>query len=436
VISGQVLLVTALLLAGGAREGVAQDSAAARQRALERAAERAAEAAVAARQAGNAVRAESLTSEAARHATEAARHALEAAGIGENARQRAREALQGVADGTRSELLAKDWALLGDDPQGVELPDFDEAHKGDRAVPAGETVRGTIATAGGNLDVFGRVVGDAVAVHGDVILHPGSVVDGNALAVAGEVRFAGGTLTGEARTLSAAASDAAVGEPRSAVATTWGALRLALGWAAMIGVLGIAVLIFAEQHLDGVHATLQRRFWRSFWVGALGQVALLPVLVLVIAALAVTIVGILVIPLAAAAYVLAVAGLVALGFLAVARVVGASVRAPRGGERYVALRSLTWGLTVFSVLWLLAAAFTAVPVASTVLRLCAAALTWAAMTAGFGAALISRAGTRPAGSLTPAPAEELAWQTPTPVTGVAAARRPTPSAPPPPVRPR
>ena len=53
-----------------------------------------------------------------------------------------------------------------------------------------------------------------------------------------------------------------------------------------------------------------------------------------------------------------------------------------------------------------------------------------AVTAGFGAVLISRAGTRrtvpPQAPV--APLDDMSWQTPTPVSGVAAARRPTPVA--------
>jgi hypothetical protein len=62
-------------------------------------------------------------------------------------------------------------------------------------------------------------------------------------------------------------------------------------------------------------------------------------------------------------------------------------------------------------------------VVATVFRAAALAATWAAMTLGLGAAILSRAGThrRVAGA---ARAVELAaWQTPTPVAGVVAARR-------------
>jgi hypothetical protein len=67
--------------------------------------------------------------------------------------------------------------------------------------------------------------------------------------------------------------------------------------------------------------------------------------------------------------------------------------------------------------------------AGLLVRSAAVALTWVAVTAGFGAALRSRAGTRVGRPLATATAGAgspvAAWQTPTPIAGVVAARRPT-----------
>jgi hypothetical protein len=124
---------------------------------------------------------------------------------------------------------------------------------------------------------------------------------------------------------------------------------------------------------------------------------------------------------------------VTLGFLAVARLTGGiwsrqgSAASPRGTN----LRALFIGLVIYMGLWMLAALFSWQPVAGAILRGIALAMTWVAATVGLGAALISRAGTQRPGAARgsagsarrPAP-EDLAWQTPTPVTGVTAARRP------------
>jgi hypothetical protein len=227
-----------------------------------------------------------------------------------------------------------------------------------------------------------------------------------------------------------------VGETTAAAASplakTWRALRLVLGWAAMVGVLGLGVLIFAERNLDGVVATVVRDFSKSFWTGLIGQLAIIPVMLLGVIALAITILGIPLIPVAVAAYMLAISGLTALGFLGVAQVAGASVRqrtARISSERSTALRALVTGLTLFFIPWLLAALFAWAPIVGPGLRILAVIVSWVAATAGLGAALRSRAGTRavsaPAEVLLPP--DDFTWQTPTPVAGVVAARRPTPT---------
>jgi len=195
--------------------------------------------------------------------------------------------------------------------------------------------------------------------------------------------------------------------------------------------MAIGVLLFAGDYLDGVVDSLEGRFGRSFWAGIATQLALAPVLCLLVVALAVTILGVLLIPFAIVAFVLAVAGLITLGFLAIARITGESV-APAASKRYsargAALRALVVGVSIYMGLWVLASAFAWAPVVETVIRGVAVAITWVATTAGLGAAVISRGGTkRSAPTASFAAVNDIPWQTPTPVTGVVAARRPTPS---------
>jgi hypothetical protein len=149
-----------------------------------------------------------------------------------------------------------------------------------------------------------------------------------------------------------------------------------------------------------------------------------------VVALAITVLGALLIPFAIVAYVIAAAGLVTLGFLAVARLTGGAITSDRGttSRRGVNLRALISGLAIFLGIWMVAALFTWSPVAGAAFRAIGIAVTWVAATVGLGAALSSRAGTqRPgAGSKSRTTStDEFAWQTPTPVTGVAAATRRT-----------
>jgi hypothetical protein len=82
------------------------------------------------------------------------------------------------------------------------------------------------------------------------------------------------------------------------------------------------------------------------------------------------------------------------------------------------------GIAIFFALWLVAALLGWAPLAASVVRAAALAATWAALTLGLGAAILSRAGTHRRVASGKRPIELAAWQTPTPITGVIAARRP------------
>jgi hypothetical protein len=212
---------------------------------------------------------------------------------------------------------------------------------------------------------------------------------------------------------------------RTPAQNTLDATRLVAGTFAVLLVIAVGVLLFAGHNLDEVVATLGQRFGRAFWVGLLGQLMILPGLVLLVVALAVSLIGILLIPFAIVAYAIAVAGLLTLGFLAVARLVGGALRrADDTSNRTYAIGALAIGLCLFFALWMVAALLTWAPLAASVVRAAALAATWAAMTLGLGSAILSRAGTHRQVAGGRRPVELAAWQTPTPVTGVVAARRP------------
>ncbi len=319
------------------------------------------------------------------------------------------------------------------DPEAVPIPATAQVAMGGKTVPAGTEVPGPVAVAGGPLHVFGTVNGDAIAVGSDVIVHPGGRVTGNAVSALGAVTLLGGSVNGEIRQLGGAlgAIPKPVAEADTPARSTRHALALSSSWLIILVLMAIGVLLFAGDYLDGVVDSLEGRFGRSFWAGVATQFALAPVLALLIVALAVTILGILLIPFAIVAFVLAVAGLITLGFLAIARITGESV-APAASKRYsargAALRALVVGVSIYMGLWVLASAFAWAPMVGTVLRGIAVAITWVAITAGLGAAVLSRGGTRRSAPAAPlAAVNDIPWQTPTPVTGVVAARRRTPS---------
>jgi hypothetical protein len=305
--------------------------------------------------------------------------------------------------------------------------------EGDQSVAAGESVSGSIAAWHGTLDVAGHVDGNAVAVGGDVVIHPGAVIGGDALSVGGKVRIEGGTVEGEMRSISAlTVGPIPATPPRNAAQTTRRSVSLAVGWYLVLAVIGLAVVLFARGNLETIADRIRGDFTRSFLYGLAGQILLVPAFVAMLVALAITIIGLVLIPFAIVGFFLALAGALALGFITISYVIGdAAMRwrgAAVGGGRAQLLQFLLIGLSIFLVLWVVAGAVGDFGALGGLVRFIVAVLTWVALTAGFGATLASRGGTRSPAS--PAleeleSADDLSWQTPTPVSGVAAARRPT-----------
>ena len=332
------------------------------------------------------------------------------------------------------ESKSRDFGALSDVLEKVrgnslvpKLPAADAITKGDLTIESGQTVTGPVVVYGGTLRVLGRVNGDAIALGGDVVVGQGGQVSGNAVAVEGNVKR-DGTVDGEVRALSGVLTDDAV-EPIVDVESRSPAsdVKLAASWLCVLLVIGVGILVFAQPYLEGVVDTLETRFWRSFAVGLAGELAAFPVLVLMIVALCITVIGILLIPFAVVAYVLALAGLLTLGFVAIARLTGGALGGDavrRLSARGSALRGVVIGMLILLGMWIIAGALSGLPVVGALLRAVAVMVTFVAVTAGLGATILSRAGTRSVEATAAKPVEPAVWQTPTPVTGVAAARRP------------
>lgn len=333
-----------------------------------------------------------------------------------------------------ADSLARVLAALRGSSDSAWIPRAANFSFGDSTVAANRHTDGPVAIADGTLHVRGAIAGDAIAYGGDIIVHQGGEVRGNAYSILGKVILDGGivdgdmrSLTGDLRPVSAVAGGAA----RSASSLTMHALALAGGWLAVLVIVGIGVLIFASTNLDAVSDALERKFGYSLLAGIATELALAPALALLCVGLALTVIGALLIPFAIVAYVLAAAGLVTLGLLAIARIAGHTVLgADTGGEaarRAATLRALVYGLLLLMVPWFIAGALSWSPGLELFARMVAVAVTWVAATAGLGAAVVSRGGVRRAA----APAAQRAlntssWATPTPVSGITAARRPTP----------
>jgi hypothetical protein len=345
-------------------------------------------------------------------------------------------AAQKSAASNSRDALAKALDAVRASNTELTLPPAAQFTFGDATIAARSKPAGTVAVANGTVHVRGIVDGDVVTYAGEIIVHQGGEIRGNAIAILGKVTFDGGQVDGESLSLSgdlAAAPGAGAAGARSAPGVMMHEFALAGGWLAVLVIVGIGVLVFASSNLDAVADTLERNFGRALLAGVAAQLALFPMLAILLVGLALTLIGILLIPFAVVAYVLAAAGLVTLGYLAIANITGRSFINPSAdGERarrLAALQGVLVGLFVLMSPWFVAAALSWSPMAAVIARTVAIAVTWVAGSAGLGAALMSRGGVR----RIPAPVARRAmasagWQTPTPVAGVTAARRPTPMA--------
>ncbi len=300
--------------------------------------------------------------------------------------------------------------------------------RGDVTVASGDTVRGPLVVIGGTAEILGVVLGDVHALWGDVVVRAGGEVAGGASAYRGSVTLDGGYVRGSLESWQRAAGGATAGATPMSRGRM---LAVTGGWAAVLVVLGLIVLVLLAPNLERTARVLEQDFGRAFFLGVLGQFGFLPLVLLLCVALAVTIVGILLIPFVLVAAPIAFAGIVTLGWLALALMAGrALTKAGRDGtSRAEAVRALTVGIAVLMTPWLLAAALQGTGMLSLLARIVAVAIAWVAVSAGLGAALLTRAGVgRRAAAERPQPPLQ-GWQTPTPVAGVAAARRPIPARP-------
>jgi len=210
-----------------------------------------------------------------------------------------------------------------------------------------------------------------------------------------------------------------------------GSALLQVSGVAIIGlVVALVVLVTALGPLEGIIRTVEADVSGAFWRGLIAQLTTLPALGLVLLALALTVVGLLLVPIVLLAATLGIAGVGTLGLLSVAAVIGrARSREDDARSRARLLRALLTGYGLICLPWLLAALTVAVPGLGLATRVIALASSWVVVTVGIGAVTWSRGGLRVPERLVPlttgaAATKQPDWSTPTPVSGVVAARRP------------
>jgi hypothetical protein len=326
-------------------------------------------------------------------------------------------------------------SALGDEAEPKLTIPGGIARRGNYSIGSEESSPGHVLVVDGNADVYGRVRGNLVTLRGDVVLHPGSVVAGDILTLGGKVRDLGGEIGGEVRSLESLASGPGRADAQAAalspVESVFYRIAGVVGVFLTLMVLGFGVVIFGRQNLEIVSDTVSHSFGRSFVTGLLGQILLLPTFGMLVVGLILSVAGILLLPFAVAVFAMLVVVGVVGGYLAVAHALGETYTRRRMALGVIvrspnSYRYLLIGLLAIASLWSAWAIFGWVPVAGSIMWGAAFFVSWLLGTAGFGAALLSRAGIKEnfSGRLFPPEAmtDEYLWATPQ--FGVPAGRRP------------
>jgi hypothetical protein len=288
-------------------------------------------------------------------------------------------------------------------------------HVGDLTISRGQVFSGNLAVLSGDVSVYGTVEGNLAALNGDVILHSGGRVEGDVVSLNGRVTRAGGYVGGEVRSVGSLGLTPRVPRPSAAPRAPGGPIRTGLGQASGFEAIGqnIATLVgffialacigfglnfFMPRQLEVVSETVSDSFGKSFLAGLFAQPLLLPLSAMLIAGLAITVIGIPVAFIVALALVLAVPGAAVLGYLAAAKSVGSSYLTRRMADGHAVVvtpyRSTAYGLVGLLAVWIPAVTLAWIPLVGQLFFLLALAATWVMTTAGVGAAILSRAGLR------------------------------------------
>ncbi len=168
-------------------------------------------------------------------------------------------------------------------------------------------------------------------------------------------------------------------------------IGMAVGWLLIVALVGFILMSFRADKLEIVIRTMQGGIGKSIGTGLLGQIAIVPGAVAVVVLLAATLIGIVLIPLGLMAFMFLVAGIAMFGFIAVATMTGAALtRNSQDDTAHGAmLRSFLTGTAIYLGMWFVVAALSGIPLLGAMLASFASAVTFMAVTAGFGAVLLS-----------------------------------------------
>jgi len=303
----------------------------------------------------------------------------------------------------------------------VEQPEGSRIAFNGLTVPAGKVVDGDVVAPFGDVRVEGEVMGDVTVGHGNLVLARGATIHGDAVVNGGGRLFnEGGRVFGEMRVNSdedgaegraVAAAPGRGHRPAAEVIrvrpTWWGTMTegiegiiSALTFGLILCGIGAALVFYALPQLERVSHTVRRDAGRSFGIGIAANFLTIPAFVVGAVILVVTIVGIILLPLYLPLFWVAVAAVIGQGLLGVAHAIGERTAEQGGSFASVRRNAYTYVFTGVAILiaplilgnllkltgflgWL-----------GILVNVIGWMLIWLAGTIGFGAVVLTRAGTR------------------------------------------
>ena len=180
----------------------------------------------------------------------------------------------------------------------------------------------------------------------------------------------------------------------------------------IIVALGFAAVFFGRKYIEGIADTARAAPLRSWLVGFAATFLAVPVFVLGVLALAVSIIGIPVLLIWVPLFPVVLGLALVFGYLAVAHAAGEALAEWRfrGGDWFKLGNSYYYMMTGVGLLMVLfivhnVLRMVAIPVLPAMVAVLEVFVTWAALSIGFGAVLLSRFGTRPHTGAAPATPE-------------------------------
>lgn len=306
-----------------------------------------------------------------------------------------------------------------------------EVITGDHLVEAGTSLE-EIVVVGGDLTVRGQITGNAIVIGGNLILGQGGSILGDASVTGGSFVEEGGTVDGEMRTIDGRGIDIAeelqraLGSVAAATAppaqtnrqparsSNWeeqrrsrriqrafAGLTATVGLGIVLAGLGAGLVFYARPNLETVSDTIRGATLRSAGTGLAATFLALPAFVVMVVALAASIIGIPLLLIAVPLYPLALFGAFVFGLIAVAHAIGERTAEQTGSPLDLRYRNsyayLFTGLAML-LLPLIAADLIGMTgllgFIGTLLKIVTGALIWACCTIGLGAVILSRGGRR------------------------------------------